>query len=626
MTDIDFTKIITNYRNEKSLNGYKVDVLKSGLQKYIRRANVNLALYCAVELDLFLEAKGGDRIHTNLVNRLRIIAMEDIGIACPNLISFIKDDIELLCKNRKTKKQEITRIEQKNALVRIVTIMASSNIRRIRLYSDIRSVFSNNVDDDNINLIPSFSVSFTKEESQDKVLICLSNNLLYYLENENEKAFHYLFAIKSKYEKVPSKHYRTNDVNCFLFFILEEFIKKRLNQEFFINNFKIMLSWYKDISSEESKLCVGHVLLLLLYRNKINIEEKITKFDIDSNNIYDINLNGKKIEFDDYVIDKHTFEGKVKGKTSADFALLGAYVENEDKNLLNIDYRNKYLVTRGAKSDETKTETFLFTYKMRAQLTTSNAKTDTYFATEISTGKNVVVKGPFLNLMDVNPALKMNQIKNFLTSVPLISMRIIEMIPNLFPCVPLGMRTRIENGRMYPFLIFEDLCNFSGDIPNKLKESKVWKDSYVVDWNKVTCIKFGNPEEMNDTQKRNFMIARTFRYIFEIKDNAERNFIVRGNDVYSIDEEGYLKGVRSFSQKGKPNKKDKIMIDFTIENYDELKQLVEEWKKSLLENKQKIIKEMNILTEEEFQKIIHNLEVSLIREQFLKEISNIIIY
>jgi hypothetical protein len=46
----------TTYRQEVSWNGYRADVLKSGIQKYIRRGVTEKALYCAGELDLFKEA------------------------------------------------------------------------------------------------------------------------------------------------------------------------------------------------------------------------------------------------------------------------------------------------------------------------------------------------------------------------------------------------------------------------------------------------------------------------------------------------------------------------------------------------------------------------------------------
>jgi hypothetical protein len=67
------------FRNEISWNGYKADVLKSGVQKYVRRGLLDKALYCGGELDLFKYVDGGERVRSNFLHRLMIIFLEDIG-------------------------------------------------------------------------------------------------------------------------------------------------------------------------------------------------------------------------------------------------------------------------------------------------------------------------------------------------------------------------------------------------------------------------------------------------------------------------------------------------------------------------------------------------------------------
>ena len=48
-----FGDLYTRYRLEKSFFGVDPSVLKSGMQKYARRADVEKALWCLVEMDLF---------------------------------------------------------------------------------------------------------------------------------------------------------------------------------------------------------------------------------------------------------------------------------------------------------------------------------------------------------------------------------------------------------------------------------------------------------------------------------------------------------------------------------------------------------------------------------------------
>ena len=74
------SKLSDKFRNEVSWNGFGSDVMKSGLQKYIRRGITEKALFCAGELDLFKEAlERGETIRTNFLHRLMVIYLEDVA-------------------------------------------------------------------------------------------------------------------------------------------------------------------------------------------------------------------------------------------------------------------------------------------------------------------------------------------------------------------------------------------------------------------------------------------------------------------------------------------------------------------------------------------------------------------
>lgn len=70
------------YPNEITYDGHRVDLVKSGLQKYIRRSMHDKALYCVKQLDLFADLPDykGEKIRTNMIHRLMIIFLEDIGV------------------------------------------------------------------------------------------------------------------------------------------------------------------------------------------------------------------------------------------------------------------------------------------------------------------------------------------------------------------------------------------------------------------------------------------------------------------------------------------------------------------------------------------------------------------
>lgn len=80
---MDLSNMKTKFRNEISISGYDLSVVKSALQKYIRRNNVEMALKMCMEIYYFDYVEGGKRILTNGLHRLQIIFLEDIG--CGNL-------------------------------------------------------------------------------------------------------------------------------------------------------------------------------------------------------------------------------------------------------------------------------------------------------------------------------------------------------------------------------------------------------------------------------------------------------------------------------------------------------------------------------------------------------------
>ncbi len=88
----DISKISTEFRNEKSYNNYSLDILKSALQKYIRRGDIDKAIYFAIEVALFIFKENDlnrKRIITNFIHRLQIIFLEDVGLSCYNIIPYI---------------------------------------------------------------------------------------------------------------------------------------------------------------------------------------------------------------------------------------------------------------------------------------------------------------------------------------------------------------------------------------------------------------------------------------------------------------------------------------------------------------------------------------------------------
>lgn len=98
-------KMVAAYRNSKTFSGYDFGVAKSALQKYIRRGTTGKALMVATEMyrmsELFHTSQStvAKTNFTNFINRLCVIAAEDIGVANMPLCCSVIDYFNKTYKN-----------------------------------------------------------------------------------------------------------------------------------------------------------------------------------------------------------------------------------------------------------------------------------------------------------------------------------------------------------------------------------------------------------------------------------------------------------------------------------------------------------------------------------------------
>lgn len=65
--------------NNSSVHGYKSSILKSGICKYIRRNEKEKMRWCVMEMSQFNTHPKGQGLVTNLINRLKVLIMEEIS-------------------------------------------------------------------------------------------------------------------------------------------------------------------------------------------------------------------------------------------------------------------------------------------------------------------------------------------------------------------------------------------------------------------------------------------------------------------------------------------------------------------------------------------------------------------
>ena len=122
--------IETKFRHE-SIDGYSFSELKSAVQKYIRRSNIEKSMWVASRLDLFYLDPNGERLRTNFIHRLMIIFLEDIGFSgihlWPELDSLLMDRLLLGRKSaRRDREAEVKSIR------RVVELLADAKQEKSR--------------------------------------------------------------------------------------------------------------------------------------------------------------------------------------------------------------------------------------------------------------------------------------------------------------------------------------------------------------------------------------------------------------------------------------------------------------------------------------------------------------
>jgi len=563
-------KTITRFRSEKSYNGYNTSDLKSWLQKAIRRSKPEEAVWASVELYTLPE----QRIVTNLFNRLRIVAMEDIGIANPLVVKKVNDVLEKL----ETKGKPTLPVKEEGVLEigELVSYMARS--KHLRLASDYKAVFMTpKIRDKLIERFPEIykdHLPYINEKSKDSKV--LGEKMVKLLTEKNDASF-YIMAKILDLEKLPFKTYRSNHPAYYILSLINDLAKK-LNVKYNPET-DILVKWLKGgiINSKiDYNLPLYYAMLMILKRDEL----KEDKVEMEKSEIKNFLPNRKILKIPEYALDKHTLTGLRKGKTSIDFAKEGAFVENES-DLLNKEYRKLYLESKNIMEESPKSETPLesdvFDFDVRVQATVTDYRQDTYLATEKKTGRYVFVKGPYKTEEEADIPIDISEIKSFIDpELPNIKLEKIKLIPDLFPNLPWGIRRHLDRSKGYCFLVTDSLLK--KPVPRKIHNTTKWGDVEVVDYSKVREPVKPEVLKLKGEALYSYTLNLLFRYALGIPDFADRNFmLMKDGRVFSTDEEGFNKSVEIRKKIG--NKKADFILNYIKKDWDKILKVIKKWEK-----------------------------------------------
>ena len=291
----------------KTASGYAFDVMKSALQKYVRRGDERAIPVFAELWALGYLDKG---VRTNLHNRLVIIACEDIGLANPALVHLVLQH----------------KGEDFSTTLSLLRAMIISP--KTRVASHLYFCYSHPLQLRN-HISP--RTHLTNEEWQWLRGAPVHNILRHYIEQQSFLAVTWLYLIftTKSIPKTPKsfseKKTSTTDAAAYAWEIFASYTSPQL-----LPTMRLLEEcYYKQDNS--CRVFLMHALLLLLTRSQgydIASEERKV-FATTHDECHYIPLR-QRVEVDAYTADKHTRQGREQGANTQQFVEEGALVTNED--------------------------------------------------------------------------------------------------------------------------------------------------------------------------------------------------------------------------------------------------------------------------------------------------------
>ena len=562
------------YRQEKSLNGFPLDVLKSALQKYIRRGDVEKAMYAAAELDLFALHTEGERIRTNFIHRMMVIFLEDVCL--PEFWSEMTSRVNQLIDIRDQRKgldqdsPEFRKIRQQEQqhIARIVDVLCHApHSRENSFYKFCLHDFSHLAQNEKFvklmgvgvhaaqeQLRKRFAFLPTIEASQraeyppkavpafvekltDLTLQTLIRQFIGSLEAREEVCIYFAHRL-ARYGNMPIAIQRKRKPVFMILHLIEFVIGK---QHPYTPLLADAAAWFPLLPEKEDFLCWQSVLLLLLRHPLGSFSVPPPPKEEAALAFYQRNLDHTAFTFDEWVYDMHTASGRSRRKGSSYFAAEGITVVNEIKTV-HQGYKEaycawKFLQEGGELPPSDARESDYGRFLVRAQLLCGNAKTDTYFVEKEA--EIQFVKGPFSSRRETDAFLDVQKAKRS-AGLPCVDYQVVMLVPDRFPDSPMGLRTRLSRDQPRPFLVSNVLFDHTPEnLPVKQKSSKKWPETQVVDWDRVNGMTNVSKDALqsDDELMMAYVSSIIFRFLVGAGDFADRNFIVKHGKIYSIDED-----------------------------------------------------------------------------------------
>ena len=339
-----------------SRSGLKLDVLKSGLQKYGRRRQIYKMQRCVMEMNAFKQfGKKGQGIRTNMINRLKVMCFEELCFCVPLHFLAIMRKIHIW--------EEGKRVDDR-LLYDICHILCNSEL--IRLPSDIKNYYWNVVPKmikecgnlPELAADPNVVKKYKKDGDNERVLKHLANFIVS-LKNKNDDVFYDAFEIMKLANSgvKGGRRYRRKDCDYILWDVLFEQIgslalytnspKGLINITPLLNEalqFALKEYFKKNRFMKGDRIVVMITAILwVMHKDDLDWSEPSPRPIMKFCDIIDWT---KPFVPDDFIIDRHCSAGRKAGKNLIDFAVEGSLVVNQNKKWFNKKYRDAYVASK----------------------------------------------------------------------------------------------------------------------------------------------------------------------------------------------------------------------------------------------------------------------------------------
>ncbi len=318
-----------------SHHGYKLDMLKSGMQKYLRRREFEKMTWCVIEIFKFelwakddKERKMCKGIISNLLNRIIVMMDEELLFCEVQNYLLLRKFIEKFEDDRKNGGKFLVLICR--------TLTNSSLLRRasdIRAFWDFRIRFGTEYVQE---------VKLSDEEYFDKFVECF--------ERKDDECFKWMFKIFNGNKKGDKVRFRRKQ-NIYMIW---EYLFSRENVKG-NGRYKELLEYklrefHKLNRGERFMFLANSIDLVMKCDGKetifVNVHisqicQELSRYEQDFVEMYKKNM--EYLVIDDYAIDMHTSMGRKMGKNRKDFALEGSVVVNENAEFLVKEWRDFYI-------------------------------------------------------------------------------------------------------------------------------------------------------------------------------------------------------------------------------------------------------------------------------------------